>query len=128
MKSLIVTRKPKRSLEYSHKAIDTLSPAKRVKLATSDDIVEITPSDDLSQTPDIIETPPSLAVEYNASPSWVIPDTDDTITNTDIPRAILESLMTDPFTEQQCKLDDTLEAQACITHGANIILIVHYKE
>lgn len=117
MKSLIVTRKPKRSLEYSHKAIDTLSPAKRIQISTTDEIVEITPSDELSQSPELIQTP-SPVVEYNASPSWVIPNTQD-LTHSNIPKSVIESLVNDPFTYEKCELDGSENGQSCIIHGAN---------
>lgn len=120
MKSLIVTRKPKRSSTYSHKAIDTLSPAKRLKTNTTEDIIEITPSTILSQSQELFTTPQPID-EYVASPSWVIPDTPEEEQNS-IPKNFLQSLLNDPFVEPQCKFDENQPAQCCVNHGTNFHL------
>lgn len=107
MKSLIVKRKPKRSLEYSHKAIDTLSPAKRAKVITTNEPIEI--------SPDIIDCPTYQPSEYfPESPSWIIPDTQP---DTSIPTTFLNSLLNDPFVEKVCTPDVNKDGQACSVHG-----------
>lgn len=110
-KSLIVTRKPKRSHTYTHEDLDTLSPNKRVK---RDIIEEISDSEETLEPS--IETPPSPC-PYVASPSWVIPDSQDNPVQNILPHDVLNSLLNDPFTE--CKFDEEEAGQKCINQGAD---------
>lgn len=113
-KSLIVTRKPKRSMVYTHDENDTLSPAKRIKKQSSiDEINE-------PESPELVSTPPSPSIPiYVASPSWVIPDSQETIDPSLLPKSVINSLMNDPFTENKCELDQDMQGQQCTQHGPN---------
>lgn len=114
-KSLIVTRKPKRSRIYSHDDSDTLSPAKRIK-RIQDEHDKQPP-----ESPILINTPPSPTQPYYLpSPSWVIPDSipdsEHEDTTNIITKKVLDSLMNDPF-EEKCALDYELDGQQCVIHG-----------